>query len=328
MGIDFFQHKIKTGLFNLSSRNFRIRRNKGKSVNTMELTLFIVTFLAILSVTHVSITEPSEHRTLPNNPLMLSGSITDSSVNRTLSLLKFGMHFNETVNSLIHVPEPCFDLLYDPNKIELNRALITTSNDPILIQSIGNKAAHLYNGNVSKSDGKPRFPCTSCNKSVTARSKAISCDICDNWTHVQCTENLTLDKYDAIVLENAEFNYTCNNCIQKSLPFADESILDTSELENDKDDLNPLAQDHTDSGADSAYFRSKGLHFISLNARSLLPKISELRLFAQNAKPATICISETWLDDSITNAEIDLPGYTIERNDRNRHGGGVCLYIR
>jgi len=38
-------------------------------------------------------------------------------------------------------------------------------------------------------------------------------------------------------------------------------------------------------------------------------------------------VSETWLDDSITDSEIALPGYSIERKDRQSLGGGVCLYI-
>ena len=34
------------------------------------------------------------------------------------------------------------------------------------------------------------------------------------------------------------------------------------------------------------------------------------------------------LDSSIRNGEVSIPGYTLERKDRNRNGGGVALYIR
>ena len=44
-------------------------------------------------------------------------------------------------------------------------------------------------------------------------------------------------------------------------------------------------------------FKSKGLHFSHPNARSLLPKIEELRLVAQNSHAAVIGIAETWLDN-------------------------------
>ena len=40
-----------------------------------------------------------------------------------------------------------------------------------------------------------------------------------------------------------------------------------------------------------------------------------------------IAVSETHCDDTITDQEISLDGFSILRNDRNRNGGGVALYI-
>ena len=34
------------------------------------------------------------------------------------------------------------------------------------------------------------------------------------------------------------------------------------------------------------------------------------------------------LDETIANNEVLIDGYQIIRKDRNRHGGGVLLYIR
>ena len=44
--------------------------------------------------------------------------------------------------------------------------------------------------------------------------------------------------------------------------------------------------------------------------------------------PDIVCITETWLDNSISDNELTIPGYCIIRLDRNRHGGGVLMYIR
>ena len=41
-----------------------------------------------------------------------------------------------------------------------------------------------------------------------------------------------------------------------------------------------------------------------------------------------ICINETRLNNSIDNNVVKIPGYDILRRDRNRHGGGVAIYIR
>ena len=39
-------------------------------------------------------------------------------------------------------------------------------------------------------------------------------------------------------------------------------------------------------------------------------------------------ISETWLDNSISDLEIEVPGYDLYRVDRqNKKGGGICVYV-
>ena len=43
--------------------------------------------------------------------------------------------------------------------------------------------------------------------------------------------------------------------------------------------------------------------------------------------PAFVAISETWLDSTVHNIEVDIGGYKVETLDHNRHGGGICLYI-
>ena len=43
--------------------------------------------------------------------------------------------------------------------------------------------------------------------------------------------------------------------------------------------------------------------------------------------PDIICITESWLDENITDDKLCLPGFNLLRLDRNRHGGGVAMYI-
>ena len=56
-------------------------------------------------------------------------------------------------------------------------------------------------------------------------------------------------------------------------------------------------------------------------------RCQSLGYFAVKSKPAVIAISESWLDDSVLDGEVSIDGYSLQRNDRNRQGGGVCLYI-
>ena len=41
-----------------------------------------------------------------------------------------------------------------------------------------------------------------------------------------------------------------------------------------------------------------------------------------------MCIVESWLSGDISDDEIAVSGYSIVRLDRNRHGGGILIYIR
>ena len=64
------------------------------------------------------------------------------------------------------------------------------------------------------------------------------------------------------------------------------------------------------------------------NARSLIPKIDELRLICATNSPHIVCVVETWLGDEVSDSEISIIDYYVTRLDRNRHGGGIAFYIR
>ena len=70
------------------------------------------------------------------------------------------------------------------------------------------------------------------------------------------------------------------------------------------------------------------INFLHINVNSLLSKIDELRDIVGHAKPAILGITESKLNGSVTNQEVNISGYNILRNDRNRNGGGAACYIR
>ena len=69
------------------------------------------------------------------------------------------------------------------------------------------------------------------------------------------------------------------------------------------------------------------MNIVYYNARSLLPKIDELRAITETESPDVICIVETWLSNDISDNELVIPDYQIFRRDRDRHGGGVLMYV-
>ena len=65
------------------------------------------------------------------------------------------------------------------------------------------------------------------------------------------------------------------------------------------------------------------------NIQSLRPKVDELSVIAANLKVDIICLTETWLTNEIDDCLMNIPGYSIVRNDRRcRRGGGTTIYIR
>ena len=62
------------------------------------------------------------------------------------------------------------------------------------------------------------------------------------------------------------------------------------------------------------------LVFCHQNIQSLLPKIHKLQLLLNQCKQQSLVlgISESWLDSTIADSVVALPGYDIHRRDRNR----------
>ena len=72
----------------------------------------------------------------------------------------------------------------------------------------------------------------------------------------------------------------------------------------------------------------RGFKIASLNITSLVKHIDELAILMSDKPLDVLAINETRLDDNITDEAISVPGYCIVRNDRNRQGGGVAIYIK
>lgn len=64
----------------------------------------------------------------------------------------------------------------------------------------------------------------------------------------------------------------------------------------------------------------------SLNIRSLLPSLHELRNLILHNSFDIFCICESWLHNGIDDNLINIDGYKLYRKDRGYRGGGVCIY--
>ena len=70
----------------------------------------------------------------------------------------------------------------------------------------------------------------------------------------------------------------------------------------------------------------KTLQFVYLNTRSLVRHFDDVACLVSSIHPEVLALSETWLDSSVVDCELHLPGYSLFRCDRSRCGGGVAVY--
>ena len=181
-----------------------------------------------------------------------------------------------------------------------------------------------------------RHPCGVCFKPVTSRQHAVLCEVCCYWLHTKCI-GMSKEEYSALQLSDEP--WSCKNCQKEAMPFFNisnsDSIFDTFQGTTSSDTIFNSSQLHTNSNlnlneAQTQIPISLPAEFISIlyaNCRSLLPKLDHLKVLVSVNTPHIISICETWLDDSISNDELHINGYSLTRRDRDRHGGGVAVYI-
>ena len=58
----------------------------------------------------------------------------------------------------------------------------------------------------------PKYPCRICNKAVRSNSKAIQCEMCLFWVHVNCQKKIYLTQYITTIQHHLSFSWTCESC--------------------------------------------------------------------------------------------------------------------
>lgn len=73
----------------------------------------------------------------------------------------------------------------------------------------------------------------------------------------------------------------------------------------------------------------RGIKMVLWNIRSLYPKFPALEASLDGVALDLLCLCETWLNASVHDNLISLPGFNLYRFDRltGRRGGGLCMYV-
>lgn len=164
-----------------------------------------------------------------------------------------------------------------------------------------------YSNQQQRKSRKPKFPCTICSKRVIATSKSVVCKMCKSKTHFRCMD-CDISSQSVLSSDFTNLSSISRLCCFYELPFSCDfipKILSTSshpsqlfhqdissaEDPSTKDNPTTPGPQIPSSASDEHFqcFLKKGLHFIHLNMRSLLPKLSKLKLLAIKTRAAVIC---------------------------------------
>ena len=74
--------------------------------------------------------------------------------------------------------------------------------------------------------------------------------------------------------------------------------------------------------------KKKELLICSLNAPSLLKLKAEIEMLLRDNNIDILALNETKIDHIVNDSLFSIDGYNHERCDRNRHDGGVLIYIK
>ena len=184
----------------------------------------------------------------------------------------------------------------------------------------------LLSGDINLHPGPIQYPCSVCTKAV--RKKIVCCDNCGWWIHKKCytpSKNVSNDSSYICRLCKDKKNDSSDN-IWHQFVFSDDYFTDDTTVPSETQSNSDL--DTLSSTDNWKVFSKRGLHLIHLNINSILSKIDELRVIAKKSRASVIGITESKLDKTVLDEEINIDCYELARSDRNRHGGGVVCYIR
>ena len=65
----------------------------------------------------------------------------------------------------------------------------------------------------------------------------------------------------------------------------------------------------------------------SMNVNSLLPHLDEIELLLKDNGIHFLSLNETKIDDTLSDNLFKIEGYKFRILDRNRHGGGIAVFL-
>ena len=153
-------------------------------------------------------------------------------------------------------------------------------------------------------------------KSINCSSKAIYCDICNNWLHLKCS-NVSNIQFAELASSSAP--YYCHACISNALPI--NAVTNTNDVKTDYLGLAEMKDEDIEVGCDYHDINSfnqlntqnkNNICLLHVNIRSLRKNIEKLSMILADLQvpPQIIALSETKINKKQgVNFSTTLEGY-------------------
>ncbi len=210
-------------------------------------------------------------------------------------------------------------------------------------QWLHKKCTGLSNSDYSKFEQDPgleykcayckNFKCTSCNKHVYDNQQGIWCDDCNFWTHLKCTK-LNLTEYNEFSIDPTKL-WFCKNFRFTILPF---SNIDDRKF---RSFLGITTSKIIEKEIKNTYIKTFSSICSVCNRKLSKPSASWTWFFIPHTntfvlnllkfegmreiKPDIAGFAETMLEEK---DQVEIEGYKMIRNDRNKEGGGILFRVK
>ena len=139
------------------------------------------------------------------------------------------------------------------------------------------------------------YPCSVCGEPVRDDDKAVFCESCNLCAHVTCDPSLSDELYNHMVQNPSSDPWYCSMC--------------------------STGRHHCDSHTRGG---NKYFSCVCLNARSVLPKRFDLFAYICCHQIDILAVTKTFLDPSITDAEVCPSNYVVFRQVTLRNAEVIC----
>ena len=200
----------------------------------------------------------------------------------------------------------------------------------------------------SSKNNSTKYPCGTCDITVTWKDRGVACESCGMWFHAAC-QSIGSASYSNLNDSNISWKcIICDNPNYSNISFdlfgIETEIVSqispsktTESIDISLDPISPISRssnfipNHASTPSTASKPNKQNyrpLRLVNINFRSARGKKPDIINMIESVQPDVIIGTETHLDKNIPDSEFLPPNYKAHRKDRNKDGGGVLIALK